>query len=192
MIVRSYRGKTPRIGARVFLAENVTLIGDVEIGDDSSIWYGTVLRGDVYPIKIGARSNIQDNCTLHVTNSRWAIEIEDEVTLGHGVIAHGCTIRRGSLIGMGSRILDGSEIGARSLIGAAALVTEGMSVPAGSLVLGSPGRVKRPLTEEEDKGLDGYWKNYLEYKEHYLAESPGSHLSLLQNVAVEGSRGNER
>jgi len=176
----------------VFLAENVTLIGDVEIGDDSSVWYGTVLRGDVYPIRIGARSNVQDNCTLHVTNSRWAIEIEDEVTLGHGVIAHGCTIRRGSLIGMGSRVLDGAEIGERSLIGAAALVTEGMSVPSGSLVLGVPARVKRRLSEEEDAGLDGYWKHYIEYKDHYLAESPGSHLSLLEKVAVEGYRFREQ
>lgn len=168
MIVRGYNGVKPRIGARVFIAENATVIGDVEIGDDCSIWYGTVLRGDIFPIRIGARSNIQDNCTLHVTGGSWPVEIEEEVTLGHGVIAHGCTIRRGSLIGMGSRLLDGVVVGEKSLIGAGALVPEGMEVPPRSLVLGVPARVRRALTEEEVSGLDRYWKSYFEYKDKYL------------------------
>ena len=104
MFVRSFRGKTPILGERVFIAETASLIGDVVIGDDSSIWYGTVLRGDMFPIRIGARTNIQDNCTLHVTTDTWATILGDEVTVGHGAIVHGCTIGRGSLIGMGSRI----------------------------------------------------------------------------------------
>ena len=168
MIVRRYQGKEPRLGARVFLAENASLIGDVELGDDCSIWYGAVLRADVHSIRVGARTNIQDNCTLHVTNDRWPVNIEEEVTMGHGVIAHGCTIERGALIGMGSRILDGAVIGEQALVGAGALVPEGMHVPPRTLVLGMPAKVKRPLTDEELARLDGSWRHYIEYKDRYL------------------------
>src|SRR5688572_2992255 len=111
MLVRAFQGKRPRFGERVFVAENATIVGDVDVGDDCSIWYGTVIRGDVESIRLGARSNIQDNCTLHVTRKTWPIVVDEEVTFGHGVIAHGCTIRRGSLVGMGSRVLDGAVIG---------------------------------------------------------------------------------
>lgn len=168
MLLRPYLGKEPRLGARVFLAETATLIGDVVLGDDCSIWYGAVLRADVHSIRIGARTNIQDNCTLHVTNDRWPVHIAEEVTMGHGVIAHGCTIERGALIGMGSRILDGAVIGEQALVGAGALVAEGMHVPPRTLVLGVPAKVKRPLTGEELARLDQSWKNYLEYKTNYL------------------------
>ncbi|HWS72078.1 MAG TPA: gamma carbonic anhydrase family protein [Thermoanaerobaculia bacterium] len=169
MIVRRYQGEEPRLGARVFLAENASLIGDVELGDDCSIWYGAVLRADVHSIRIGARTNIQDNCTLHVTNDRWPVKIAEEVTMGHGVIAHGCTIERGALIGMGSRILDGAVIGEQALVGAGALVPEGMQVPPRTLVLGMPAKVKRPLTDEELARLDQSWRNYVEFKDNYLA-----------------------
>ena len=128
--LRPYDGNSPRLGARVFVAENATLIGDVDLGDDCSIWYGAVLRGDVHSIRIGARTNIQDNCVLHVTNGTHPIEIAEEVTIGHGVIAHGCTIERGALIGMGSRVLDGAVVGELALVGAGALVGEGMRDPA--------------------------------------------------------------
>lgn len=168
MIVRPYDGKHPRLGDRVFVAENATLIGDVELGDDCSIWYGAVLRADVHSIRIGPRTNIQDNCTLHVTNDRWSIAIAEEVTIGHGVIAHGCMIERRALIGMGSRILDGAVIGEQALVGAGALVPEGMTVPPRTLVVGVPARVKRPLTDEELARLDQSWKNYIEYKDKYL------------------------
>lgn len=168
MLLRPYLGKEPRLGARVFLAETATLIGDVVLGDDCSIWYGAVLRADVHSIRIGPRTNIQDNCTLHVTNDRWPVTIAEEVTMGHGVIAHGCTIERGALIGMGSRILDGAVIGEQALVGAGALVSEGMRVPPRTLVLGVPAKVKRPLTGEELARLDQSWKNYLEYKTNYL------------------------
>jgi carbonic anhydrase/acetyltransferase-like protein (isoleucine patch superfamily) len=171
MLIRGYKGKTPVIGEGVFIAENATIIGDVEIGDHSSIWYGTVVRGDVFHIRIGSRTNIQDNCTLHVTNGTWPVVLEDEVTVGHGVILHGCTVGRGSLIGMGSRLLDGVVIGEHSLVGAGSLVTQNTHIPARSLVLGSPARVVRSLTADEVAGLAAYYQNYLEYKEIYLAES---------------------
>ena len=176
MVIRSYRGKEPKIGERVFLAENATIIGDVEIGDDSSIWYGTVVRGDVFHIRIGARTNIQDNCTLHVTNGTWPTIIADEVTIGHGVIAHGCTIERGCLIGMGSRLLDGVVVGEKSLIGAGSLVTQNTKIPPRSLVLGAPAKIVRTLTDEEADSLDHYFRNYLEYKQIYLSESGADEL----------------
>ncbi|MEA2572113.1 MAG: hypothetical protein QOI24_4114 [Acidobacteriota bacterium] len=170
MLIRPFEGRSPRLGARVFVAENATLIGDVELGDDSSIWFGTVLRGDVHRIRIGARTNIQDNCTLHVTNGTWPVEIADEVTIGHGVIAHGCTIGRAALIGMGSRVLDGAVIGELALVGAGALVSEGMHVPPRTLVVGVPAKVKRELTAEELARLEGSWQHYVEYKDKYLKE----------------------
>jgi carbonic anhydrase/acetyltransferase-like protein (isoleucine patch superfamily) len=171
MIVRPYDGKKPRLGAQVFVAENATLIGDVELGNDCSIWFGTVLRGDVHSIIVGSRTNIQDNCVVHVTAGTHPVMIAEEVTIGHGAIVHGCTIKRGCLIGMGSRILDGAVIGEQSLVGAGALVPEGMRVPPRSLVLGVPARVKRPLTDEEVAGLERSWQNYVGYKEKYLKPS---------------------
>ncbi|PYQ59098.1 MAG: gamma carbonic anhydrase family protein [Acidobacteria bacterium] len=168
MIVRSYEGKQPRLGARVFIAENAAVIGDVQLGDDCSIWYSAVVRGDVHSIRIGARTNIQDNCTLHVTYRTHPIEIAEEVTIGHGVVAHGCTIEPRALIGMGSRVLDGAVVGELALVGAGALVPEGMRVPARTLVVGVPARVKRPLTDEEIGRLEQSWKNYVGYKDRYL------------------------
>lgn len=168
MIRRAWEGREPRIGARVFVAENVTLIGDVELGDDASVWYGAVLRGDVHSIRIGARTNIQDNCVLHVTNGTHAIDIAEEVTIGHGVIAHGCTIARAALIGMGSRVLDGARVGELALVAAGALVSEGMDVPPRTLVAGVPAKVKRELRDDEIAKLEQSWKNYMGYKDAYL------------------------
>lgn len=170
MIIRPYDGKRPRLGQGVFVAENATLIGDVELGNDCSIWYGAVLRADVQRIRIGSRTNIQDNCAIHVTNDDWPTVIAEEVTMGHAVVAHGCTIRRGALIGMGSRVLDGAEIGELALIGAGALVPEGMIVPPRMLAVGVPARVKRPLTDIEIERLEQSWKNYVGYKDKYLAD----------------------
>lgn len=173
MLIRGYKGKLPVLGARVFVAENATIIGDVHLGDNSSVWYGTVIRADVNSIRIGARTNIQDNCTLHVTRDTWPLVLGEEVTLGHGVIAHGCTVGRGSLLGMGSRILDGAVIGEECIVAAGTLVTEGMDVPARSLVMGSPAKVRRPLRDDDLQYLVRFHRNYLEYKETYLAEPPG-------------------
>jgi carbonic anhydrase/acetyltransferase-like protein (isoleucine patch superfamily) len=168
MILRGYEGKNPRLGDRVFVAENAAIIGDVEIGSDCSIWYSATIRGDVHSIRIGPRTNIQDNCAVHVTNDRWPVTIAEEVTIGHGAIVHGCTIERGALIGMGSRVLDGAVIGESALVGAGALVPEGMRVPPRMLVVGIPARAIRPLTPEELLRLDESWKNYVGYKEKYL------------------------
>jgi len=168
MIVRGYEGKQPRIGERVFIADTAAVIGDVHLGDDCSIWYSSVVRGDVNSIRIGARTNIQDNCTLHVTVRTHPVTIAEEVTIGHGVVAHGCTIERRALIGMGSRVLDGAVVGELALVGAGALVPEGMRVPPRTLVVGVPARVKRALTDEEIARLEQSWKNYVGYKEKYL------------------------
>lgn len=168
MILRAYEGKSPRLGERVFVAENASLIGDVRIGDDCSIWYGTVLRGDVNAIEIGSGTNIQDNCVVHVTHESWPTVIGAEVTIGHAAIVHGCTVGRGALIGMGSRVLDGAVVGESALVGAGALVPEGMNVPPRTLVVGVPARVKRPLTDEELARLDQSWRHYIDYKEKYL------------------------
>ena len=167
MIVREFEGKKPRLGARVFVAENATLIGDVQIADDASIWYGVVLRGDINFIRIGARANIQDNCVMHVEHETPAI-VGDEVTVGHSATVHGCTIGRGALIGIGATVLSYAKVGEYALIGAKALVPEGMEVPPRTLVLGVPGRVKRELTADELARLDGSWKHYVDYKDRYL------------------------
>lgn len=172
MIVRSYEGKSPVFGQRVFLAENTVVIGDTVIGDDASIWYGTVIRGDVNAIRIGARTNIQDNCTVHVTHETCPTTIAEEVTVGHGAIIHGCTIERGALIGMGARVLDRAVVGEGALVAAGAVVSEGMVVPPRTLVAGVPAKVKRPLTEAEMVRVAEGWKLYVEYKEKYLAGEP--------------------
>ncbi|HEY3056220.1 MAG TPA: gamma carbonic anhydrase family protein [Thermoanaerobaculia bacterium] len=168
MITRRYQGKEPRIGERVFLAENCSLIGDVELGDDCSIWYGAVLRGDIHYILIGARTNIQDNSVLHVEQGTGPTIVGEEVTIGHAAVVHGCTIGRGALIGIGSRVLSHAVVGEQALIGAGAIVTESMDVPPRTLVIGVPGKVKRDLTKEELARLDRSWRNYVEYKDEYL------------------------
>ena len=168
MFLRPFNNREPKLGERVFIADNVSLIGDVEIGNDCSIWYGTVLRGDINIIRIGSRTNVQDNCVFHVTSELPAI-LAEEVTVGHAAIVHGATVRRGALIGMGSRVLDGAVIGEQALVGAGALVPEGMQVPPRTLVVGVPGRVKRELTAAELEHLDLSWRHYVEYKEKYLA-----------------------
>lgn len=168
MIVRSYDGKEPRFGRRVFVAENAAVIGDVELGDDCSVWFATTVRGDVNAIRIGAGTNVQDNCTIHVTHHDWPTVIGEHVTIGHGAIVHGCTVGDGALIGMGSRVLDGAVVGESALVGAGALVPEGMQVPPRTLVLGVPARVKRPLTGDELAHLERSWKNYITYKDNYL------------------------
>jgi carbonic anhydrase/acetyltransferase-like protein (isoleucine patch superfamily) len=170
MLILPYGGKSPQIGSRVYIAENATVIGDVIVGDDASIWFGTVVRGDVHSIRIGQRANIQDNCVVHVTNDTWPTTIGDDVTIGHLVVAHGTTIGRGALIGMGSRLLDGSVIGEECIIGAGALVTEGMNIPARTLAIGFPARVKRELTADELERLKQSSRNYVEYKNNYLAQ----------------------
>lgn len=174
MLLRPFQGREPRLGHGVFIAETATVIGDVTIGDDSSIWYGSVVRGDVHFITIGSRSNIQDNCTVHVTNARFPVIIEDDVTIGHAVVVHGCTIRRGALIGIGSRILDGAEIGAGSIVGAGAVIPEGALIPPNSIVLGVPGKVRGEVTAVQAERARMNSAAYVELKNQYLEEGTGN------------------
>jgi len=131
------------------VAPGAVVVGDVEIGADSSIWYGSVVRGDVHQVRIGARSNIQDNCVLHVTRNRFACEVGDEVTVGHRAVVHGCVVADGALVGIGAVVLDGARVGEGALVGAGALVAPGVSIEAGGLAVGIPARVVRRVTEEE-------------------------------------------
>lgn len=167
-MIRPLDGKTPRLGRGVFLAEICAVIGDVELGDDASIWFGTVVRGDVMPIRIGARTNVQDNTVVHVTAGRFGTVIGNDCTIGHGAIVHACTIEDHCLIGMGSIILDGARIGTGSLVGAGALVTPGTDIPPGSLVLGSPAKVKRPVTASERAQIEDGARHYVELARRYL------------------------
>jgi len=170
MLLREFNGKQPRLGQGVFVADDVSIIGDVEIGNDVSVWFGVVLRGDVHFIKIGSRTNIQDNCVLHVTGGAHPTVVAEEVTIGHAAIVHGCTVKKGALIGMGSRVLDGAVVGECALVAAGAVVSEGMIVPPRTLVAGVPAKVKRELTDAELTRLDESWKHYVELKEKYLAK----------------------
>jgi carbonic anhydrase/acetyltransferase-like protein (isoleucine patch superfamily) len=169
MILRSYGGKKPALGAGVFVAENAAVIGDVVIGDESSIWYATTVRGDVMPIRIGARTSIQDNTVIHVTSDYAGTDIGDDCTIGHSAIIHACTVESFCLIGMGSILLDGVRIGTGSLVGAGALVTPGTNIPPGSLVIGSPAKVKRPLNDKEREQIRYGAAHYVELARAYLA-----------------------
>ena len=168
--IRSFGGKSPVIGRAVFLADTASVIGDVEIGDETSIWYGTVIRGDVMPIRIGARTSVQDNTVVHVTAGRYGTTIGNDCTIGHGAIIHACTVEDFCLIGMGSVILDGARIGRGSLVGAGALVTPGTDIPPDSLVIGSPAKVKRQINEKEREQIVFGAAHYVELTRRYLAE----------------------
>lgn len=157
----------PSIHASAFIAESATVIGDVGIGEDSSVWFGSVVRGDVNYIRIGARTNIQDLTVIHVTTDTHPTILEDEITVGHRVVLHGCHVESGCLIGIGAILLDSARVGARSLVAAGSLVTPGTQIPPHSLVMGSPAQVKRELTQAELEYLDRSWRNYVELKAHY-------------------------
>ncbi len=166
-MIRPFQGKHPQIDPTAYVAETAVIIGDVVIGAESSVWFGAVVRGDVFHIRIGARTNIQDGTVIHVSNGTHATILEDEVTVGHNVTLHGCYVERGCLIGMGSIVMDDVRVGAESLVAAGALVSPGTKIPPRSLVIGVPARVKRPLTDEEVAGLAQYWRNYIEYTKQY-------------------------
>lgn len=151
----------PSLGNGVYLARTAVVVGDVRIGDHSSIWYHAVLRGDINYIRVGAYTNIQDGAVVHLADE-YPCEIGDWVTVGHSAVVHACTIGDECLIGMNSTILDGAEIGAQSIIGANALVTGGTKVPEGSLVLGSPAKVVRPLSETERADLKPWAQKYVD------------------------------
>jgi carbonic anhydrase/acetyltransferase-like protein (isoleucine patch superfamily) len=170
-MIRAYKGKMPRIAASAYIDAEATIIGDVEIGEDSSVWPCTVIRGDVHWIRIGRRSNVQDGCVLHGMLNEWPVELGDNVTVGHGVILHGCVIESRVLVGMGCIIMNGARIGTGSIIAAGALIPEGAIVPPGSLFMGHPGRLRRELTQDDQTGIDGYAERYVGYKNAYIAEA---------------------
>jgi carbonic anhydrase/acetyltransferase-like protein (isoleucine patch superfamily) len=149
MGIRSFQGVNPRLHPSVFVADGAQVIGDVEIGEDSSVWYNSVLRGDVNSIRIGLRTNIQDLTMMHVHKGRHPCVVGDDVTVGHHVVLHGCRVGNRVLVGIGAVLLDGVVVEDDSFIAAGALLTPGTVVPAGSMVMGAPGKVKRVLTSEE-------------------------------------------
>ena len=165
-MIRAYKGIRPTLGRRAWVDASAQVIGAVELGDDASVWMNTVVRGDVNRIRIGARTNVQDNCVLHVT-AQHPTTLAEDVTVGHSVTLHGCRIDSYCLIGMGATILNGAHVGEESIVAAGALVPEGMVVPPRSVVMGSPAKVRRAVTEEERAGLRRYAENYVGYKEDY-------------------------
>jgi carbonic anhydrase/acetyltransferase-like protein (isoleucine patch superfamily) len=158
-----YKGIYPKIGENVFFASGVKVIGDVEIGKDSSVWYNSVIRGDVHYIKIGEGTNIQDCSMLHVTNGKFPLNIGNKVTIGHSVSLHGCTLNDLCLIGIGAIVLDGAVIESNSMVAAGALVKQKFVVPSGKLVAGVPARVIRDLTQEEIIDIEASAHRYVEY-----------------------------
>jgi carbonic anhydrase/acetyltransferase-like protein (isoleucine patch superfamily) len=168
MMLHEYMGKWPKLGERVYVAEGAQIVGDVEIGDHSSVWYNCVIRGDVDIIRIGKHTNIQDGSIGHVMRNECPLILRDYVTVGHGAMLHGCTISSHCLIGMRATLLNNVVVGEYSIVGAGALITEGTKIPPRSLVFGMPGMVKRSLTDEEAAKIDDYARRYYEYKETYL------------------------
>lgn len=165
-MIYPYKGKTPIIDDSAFIADYVTITGDVTIGPESTIWFNTVIRGDVAPTIIGCKVSIQDLSCLHQSPNNPLI-IEDEVTIGHQVTLHSCTIRKGALIGMGSIILDGAEIGEGAFIGAGSLVPPGKKIPPNSLALGSPAKVVRELNDEDKADVQRIIREYVEKGQYY-------------------------
>lgn len=171
-MIRTFQGIKPTIPMSCFIEETGVVIGDVVMGEQCSVWFHAVIRGDVNYIRIGERTNVQDLCMLHVTHDTHPLIIGHEVTIGHNVVLHGCTIKDRVLVGMGAIIMDGAVIGEDSVVGAGALVTEGTIVPSKSLILGSPAKVKRPVTPRELAWIKESAENYVKYARQYLSDSP--------------------
>lgn len=172
-IVRPYRGHTPHIDPSAWLAPGSVVVGDVEIGSDCSIWYGVVIRGDVHSIRIGSRTNVQDQSVLHVTAGRFALHVGAEVTIGHRAVVHGCRVGDSALIGIGAVVLDGAEVGEGALIGAGSVVTPGTLIPPRMLALGTPARPIRPLDSEERRLQRERTLGYVETARNHARASEG-------------------
>lgn|SRR5574337_117206 len=168
-MIMSLAGRTPRIAASAFVAASADVIGDVEIGEDASIWFQTVLRGDIEPIRIGAKTNIQDGTIVHTMVTSPAV-VGDWVTVGHRVVLHGCVIESHCLVGMGAVILNNVRVGEGSIVAAGALVLENTLIPPRSLYVGVPARFQRQLTDADLGFIDIHATQYLQYKENYLSE----------------------
>ena len=169
-MIRTFQGIKPTVPTSCFIETTAVVIGDVVMGEDCSVWFNAVIRGDVHYIRIGERTNIQDICMLHVTHDTHPLIIGSDVTIGHNVVLHGCTIENRVLVGMGAIIMDGAVIGEDSVVGAGALVVEGTIVPPKSLILGSPAKVKRPVTEKELAWIRESAGNYVRYARQYMGD----------------------
>jgi gamma-carbonic anhydrase len=167
-MLRPYRGVTPRVHETAYIDSSAQVIGDVEIGEASSIWMNAVVRGDVNWIRIGARSNVQDGTVVHVMLGTHPTTIGDDVTIGHGAIVHGCTLQDRILVGMGAILLNGVTVGADSIVAAGTLLAEGTTVPPRSLVMGSPGKVRRELTDADVATIRTYAERYVGYRLDYM------------------------
>ena len=165
-MIYPFKDKYPLIAETAFIADYVTITGDVEIGEQSSVWFNSVIRGDVAPTRIGNKVNIQDNSILHQSPNNPLI-LEDEVTIGHQVILHSCIVRKRALVGMGSIILDQAEIGEGAFIGAGSLVPQGKKIPPNTLAFGRPAKVIRELTEEDKKDMERIYTEYAEKAQYY-------------------------
>ena len=173
-MLRPYKGIQPRVAADAYVDISAQVIGDVEIGAESSVWINVVMRGDVNTIRVGRRTNIQDGTVVHVMRGTHPTRIGDEVTVGHGAIVHGCTLADRVLVGMGAILLNGVDVGPDSIVAAGTLLPEGATIAPRSLVMGSPGRVKRPLTDDEVASIRWYADNYVKYRLDYLPPEDGS------------------
>jgi len=169
-MIRTFQGIKPKIAKSAFIEETAAVIGDVVIGEDCSLWFHAVVRGDVNYIRLGDRTNVQDLCMLHVTHDTHPLVIGSDVTIGHNVVLHGCTVRDRVLIGMGAIIMDGAVIGEDCVVGAGALVTENTIVPPRNLILGSPAKVKRSVTNQELAWIKESAQNYVKYARQYLGD----------------------
>ena len=182
-MIYEYNGVRPRIGENVFLAPGVVVLGDVEIGEGSNLWFYTVVRGDVYPIKIGRKTNIQDHCMLHVTGGRFPLIIGDGVIVGHRAVLHGCTVHDNALIGIGALVLDGSVVEEGAIVAAGAVVAPGSIIPSNRVAIGIPARATREPTAEERAFHQQNLSRYHEYGRHFhelvrpLSAGPPQHLS---------------
>ena len=168
-MILPYLDKIPNIDPSAYISESADIIGDVIVGKESSVWFNCVVRGDVFYIRIGERTNVQDGSVIHVSTGRYATILEDHVTVGHRVTLHGCYVEQFCLIGIGSILMDDVHVGERSLVAAGSLLTPGTRIPPRSLVMGAPARVKRALSDQEAEGLDYYWQSYVELSRVYRA-----------------------
>jgi carbonic anhydrase/acetyltransferase-like protein (isoleucine patch superfamily) len=166
-MIRSYHGKTPQIATSAYIDPAATVTGDVTIGEDSSIWPGAVLRGDVHSIRLGKCTNVQDNAIVHGSRDRFPVIVGDNVSVGHGALIHGCTIESRCLIGVAAIVLNNARIGTGSIVAAGTLVPEGRVVPPGSFFIGHPGKLRRQLTPDEQATIDRIALQYIEYKNEY-------------------------
>lgn len=169
MPLYEYKGIRPRLGRGVFVAPSATVIGDVVLGDEASVWHGSVIRGDVMPIRFGHRTNVQDGSVVHVTSGKAKTTVGDDVTIGHMALLHGCTVGDGALIGMGSILLDESIVEEEAILAAGALLSPGTRVPCRSLAMGRPARVVRALTDSDLAAVRKSARDYVEYARTFLS-----------------------